>query len=108
MKRALLSAFLFILLPCLSFADETGSVRSFPAQFPNDPRFGGPPGIGQMEDQQIMQETLYIIKEMVSVMKEMPNLEPRQKERLESLSGRMDFLMMRQQDALTRQRMGRP
>lgn len=55
-----------------------------------------------------MQETLYIIKEMVSVMKEMPNLEPRQKERLEGLSGRMDFLMMRQQDALTRQRMGRP
>jgi len=50
-----------------------------------------------MESQQLTQETLMALRELVNVMKELQSTPQPQKERLQALSERLDFLIMRRQ-----------
>lgn len=103
MKGIFLAAALMLLLSNPAWAREAGPV---PAQLP-DQSFRTDPLLN-MEREQVMQETLQILREMASVMKEAEALRPEQRRRLEAVSERLDFLIMRQQELAMRQRFGRP
>ena len=101
MKKLLLFLFLALSLSAPALAGA-----AFPVQFP-DQRFPAPDPFVDLERQQMTQETLMILRDMVNVMRQARDLEPSDRERLENLSNRLDFLITRQQELSMRSRMGR-
>lgn len=104
-----------LLLFLLAFSFATPSMATepiaAPVQFPDqrfpDQRFPAQDQMLDLERQQITQETLMILRDMVSVMREAKGIDPADSKRLENLSSRLDFLITRQQDISMRSRMGR-
>ncbi len=99
MKKILLAVFL-----CLLFSASAPAATA--VQFPEQ-RFPAPDPFADLERQQMTQETLMILRDMVNVMMSARDLPPADRERLENLSNRLDFLITRQQDLSMRSRMGR-
>lgn len=108
--KKLLAIFLFAfsLAPTPALATEPIAA---PVQFPDqrfpDQRFPAQEQMLDLERQQITQETLMIMRDMVSVMREVKGIDPADTKRLENLSSRLDFLITRQQELSMRSRMGR-
>lgn len=103
MKELALAVFL-----CLSFS--AGAAGALPVQFPGQgfpDRFPSTDPLLEVERQQLTSETLLILRDMVAVMRQSSDLPPADRERLEDLSRRLDFLITRQQDLAMRSRLGR-
>lgn len=107
MKKILLFVFLSLLMASPALATGTAAT---PVQFPDsrfpDQRFPAQDQMLDLERQQITQETLMILRDMVSVMREVKGIDPADSKRLENLSSRLDFLITRQQELSMRSRLG--
>jgi hypothetical protein len=108
MRMKKLPLFLYL---ALSLSAPALASAALPVQFPEqrfpDQRFPAPDPFADLERQQMTQETLMILRDMVNVMRQTSGLEPSDRERLENLSNRLDFLITRQQELSMRSRMGR-
>lgn len=104
MKKLLLAVFL-----CLSFSASAPAATA--VQFPDErfpgQRFPTPDPFADLERQQMTQETLMILRDMVNLMRTARDIAPADRERLDNLSSRLDFLITRQQELSMRSRMGR-
>jgi hypothetical protein len=105
---------LFLLAFSLATPALAAGPTAAPVQFPGsafpdqrfpDQRFPAQNQIHDMESQQITQETLIIMRDMVTVMRQAKDLDPGDSETLENLSSRLDFLLTRLQDLSMRGRM---
>ncbi|OGP15538.1 MAG: hypothetical protein A2054_06600 [Deltaproteobacteria bacterium GWA2_55_10] len=110
MKIFSMLMFFILLSPLYAFAETPAS--TIPVQFPDQRLTGQLPGqpidpFINIESQQMMHETLMALRDIVNVMREIPSTPAPQKERLDDLSERLDFLITRQQDLAMRQRLGR-
>lgn len=101
---ALLAAYLLISAPP---APADPGARFIPVQLPPDQEFRQPadPFLA-VEREQLMQETLMVLRELIGIMEQVEEMPPETRDRLAMLSERMDFLVTRQQDLAMRQRMG--
>lgn len=106
MKKLPLFLYLALSLSAPALAGAAVQVQ-FPEQRFPDQRFPAPDPFVDLERQQMTQETLMILRDMVNVMRQARDLEASDRERLENLSNRLDFLITRQQELSMRSRMGR-
>lgn len=116
MKRILpVMALLLAFASPSAFASDI-RINTIPVQFPPGQMPGQMPGQPPMqaidpftgvEQQQLMHETLTTLRDMVNVMGAIPSIPERERQRLDDISERLDFLITRQQDLAMRQRMGR-
>lgn len=105
----------FLLFVLLAFSLATPAMATepiaAPVQFPDsrfpDQRFPAQDQLLDLERQQITQETLMILRDMVNVMRQAKDIDQGDRERLENLSSRLDFLITRQQELSMRSRLGR-
>lgn len=107
MKKILLPLLAAFLLFSIPSASADLGAHATPVQLPPDQDFRQPadPFIWA-EREQLMQETLIALREFIDIMGQVEDMPPDARDRLASLSDRMDFLITRQQDLAMRQRLG--